>query len=126
MSEKKGIFSFLNVDSIMNNLLGLVEKRVELFKVEMKEESAKAAARLVVVVIVALSLFMAALFISIGMSFAIGRMLDDEMLGFFIVGGFYLLILIILIFANKALGITAKLEKKILEVLNNSGDDNEA
>lgn len=106
----------------MDNLLGLVEKRVELFKVEMKEESARAAARLVVVVIVSLSLFMAALFISIGLSFVIGRMMNDEMLGFFIMGGFYLLILVILIFANKALGINQKLEKKILEVLNNGSD----
>ena len=123
MEDKKGIFSFLKVDSIVKNFTGLIENRVELFKIELKEDAAKAGSRIVVLMIIALSLFMAVLFLSIGLSFFIGRFLNNEMLGFFVVGGIFLLILVLTIFMNKFFNINKKLEKIILEILDNDAND---
>ena len=123
MEDKKGIFSFLKVDSIVKNFTGLIENRVELFKIELKEDAAKAGSRIVVLMIIALSLFMAVLFLSIGLSFFIGRFLNNEMLGFFVVGGIFLLILVLIIFMNKFFNINKKLEKIILEILDNDAND---
>lgn len=118
MKEKKGFLSFLNIESIVDNFTGLVEKKVELFKIEFKEDAAKAGARIVVISILALSLFMAVLFISIGISFVIGKFLNNEMLGFFIIGLFYLILVILFLFLKDFLNINKSLEKFILEILN--------
>lgn len=118
MKEKKGFLSFLNIESIVDNFTGLVEKKVELFKIEFKEDAAKAGARIVVISILALSLFMAVLFISIGISFVIGKFLNNEMLGFFIIGLLYLILVILFLFLKDFLNINKSLEKFILEILN--------
>jgi len=125
VKEKKGILSFLNIDSIVDNLTGLVEKKVELFKIDLKEDAAKAGARIVVIAIMALSLFMAILFISIGLSFVIGNLLNSEMTGFFIMGGFYLLIILFFIFLNNVFKINKTLEKLIMDILNANEDNGE-
>jgi hypothetical protein len=118
VKEKKGFLSFLNIESIIDNLTGLVEKKVELFVIEIKEDAAKAGARIVVIGILSLSLFMAVLFISIGISFVIGKLLDNEMLGFFMMGLFYLVLLLLFFFLKDFLNLNKKLEKFILEILN--------
>ena len=118
MKEKKGFLSFLNIESIIDNLTGLVEKKVELFVIEFKEDAAKAGARIVVIGILSLSLFMAVLFISIGISFVIGKLLDNEMLGFFMMGLFYLILLLLFFFLKDFLNLNKNLEKFILEILN--------
>ena len=125
MEEKKGLFSFLHVDSIVKNLTGLVENRVELFKIEFKEDAAKAGAKIIVILISLISSFMAILFISFGFGFALGEWLDNTMVGFVLIGGFYVLILVIFIGLNKALNINAKLEKKILDILDTEEDGDE-
>lgn len=121
MKEKKGILSFLNIDSIVDNLTGLVEKKVELFKIEFQEDAARAGAKIVVLLILGLSAFMALLFFSIALSVLIGNLLKSETIGFLIMGGFYTLILIVFIFLNKFFSINKSLEKSILEILSSDG-----
>ena len=121
MKEKKGLLSFLNIDSIIDNVTGLVENKVEIFKIEFKEDAAKAGAKIIVLLILGLSAFMALLFISLALSIVIGNLLNSEMTGFFIMGTFYLLILIIFIFLNRTFNINKSLEKFILELLNSDG-----
>ena len=125
MEEKKGLFSFLHVDSIVKNLTGLVEKRVELFKIEFKEDAAKAGAKVIVLLISLISSFMAILFISFGLGFALGEWLNNTMAGFLLIGGFYVLILFIFIGLNKPLNIDSKLEKVILDILDTDEDGDE-
>jgi len=121
VKEKKGLLSFLNIDSIIDNLTGLVDNKVELFKIEFKEDAAKAGSRIIVLLILGLSAFMAIMFISIALSILIGDALENEMTGFFIIGAFYILILIVFIFLNRTFNINKSLEKFILNILN--GDD---
>lgn len=111
---KESILKLLKLDGLIGNLTGYIETRMELVKMEMREEIAKAVARLsvLVVVLAALSLFI--LFFSVSIALLIG-----EQLGFFegfaIVAGFYLLITLAMITLRSS--VSEALEKKLLEKL---------
>ncbi len=87
---KDTILKFLKMDSLIENITGYVEARIELLKIEMKEEVAKSLARaLVYAVILALStLFI--LLISMAVAYKIGEKVGTFG-GFAIVAGLYLL-----------------------------------
>ena len=87
---KDTILKFLKMDSLIENITGYVETRIELLKIEMKEEVAKSLAKaLVYAVILALStLFI--LLISMAVAYKIGETLGTFG-GFAIVAGVYLL-----------------------------------
>ena len=51
--EKSRLFKFLKIDAIIENLTGLIETRLELAKMELKEELAKFGARIIALVIFA-------------------------------------------------------------------------
>ena len=124
MGDKKGLLSFLNFDSIIENLSGYVEKRIALFKIEMKEDLAVAAAKLVVVLVLALSLFMIILFLSIASAVLLNRILDSESLGFFLVAGFYLIIFLVFFFLKDEARFEEKLKKVFLEMFKDQEDKN--
>lgn len=111
---KESILKLLRLDGLVSNLTGYIETRMELVKLEMREEIAKAVARLsiFVVVLAALSLFI--LFFSVSIALLIG-----EHLGFFegfaIVAGFYLIVTFIVIALRSS--VSEALEKKLLEKL---------
>ena len=118
MAEKKGLFSFLNFDSIVENFSGYLEKRIALFKIELMDNLALASARVVIWVVLSLCIFMIILFLSIASAFFLNKLLDSGSLGFIIVAGFYLLIFIILSFVrNKK--IEERLKNIFLEMFNN-------
>jgi hypothetical protein len=124
VSDKKGLFSFLNFDSIVANLSGYVEKRIELFKIEMKEDVALGAARLLIMLVLSLALFMLILFLSLGGAVLLNRTLDSDSLGFLLVAGFYLLIFILFFLLKDTFKFEEKLKSIILEMFNNMDDEN--
>ena len=124
MGDKKGLFSFLNVDSIFGNLSGYVEKRIALFKIELKEDLALAAARLVVVLILALSFFMIVLFLSLAGGLLLNKVLGSEVLGFFLVAGFYVIFFLAFFFLRDSTGMEEKLKKTFLEMFNSLDEKN--
>ena len=124
MSDKKGLLSFLNIDSIVENLSGYVEKRMDLFKIELKEDLALGAARLTVMVIMVLSFFMVLLFLSIASALLLNNVLESNSLGFVIVAGFYLLIFLVFYFLKDETRMEEKLQNKFLDIFNNLKDKN--
>jgi len=123
VGDKKGLFSFLNFDSIVENLSGYVEKRIELFKIEMKEDVSLGAARILIMLILSLALFMLILFLSLGGAVLLNRMLESDSLGFLLVAGFYLLIFVLFILLKDALKIEDKLKGVFIEMFNNLDDE---
>lgn len=93
---KDRIFRMLNLDSLLDNVTGFLETRLELFKLEVREEAARILAKSLVTVLNILFLFFFIVFISIGVALWIGQGVGP-VAGFMIVGGFYLLITLILI-----------------------------
>jgi hypothetical protein len=97
---KERIIKMLNLDSLLDNLSGFLETRLELFKLEAREEMAKILAKSLVSVLIALFLFFFIVFVSVGFAFWIGQGVG-LVSGFMIVGGGYLLIMLALIAFRK-------------------------
>ena len=123
MGDKKGLFSFLNFDSIVENLSGYVEKRIELFKIEMKEDVALGAARLLIMLVLSLALFMLILFLSLGGAVLLNRTLESDSLGFLLVAGFYLLIFVLFFLLKDTFKFEEKLKSIIMEMFNDLDDE---
>ncbi|MDQ2658399.1 MAG: phage holin family protein, partial [Bacteroidota bacterium] len=90
---------FFKLDTIIENLTGLVETRVELLKVEARENISKALAQAVTYLFI---LFVAALFITF-FSIAIALVVSERFgnfAGFWTVGALYLIIGLILWFSR--------------------------
>ncbi len=113
MSEKKGLLNFLKLDSIIENLSGYVENKLEILKIELKEDGAYLASRLILLIFLCTLAFIILLFLSLAAGIVINLWLSSSYLGFLVIGGFYLLLLaVIIIFKNKF-----KLESKIQSYL---------
>ena len=93
------ILKFLRLDNIAHNLTGFVEDRIELMKIEIREDVATAIARGMVMIALFLMGFLFLIFFSIGLAHFINRYFEETYSGFWIVAGIYAVIsLFLLIF----------------------------
>ncbi len=110
---KDSILKLFKLDSLVSNLTGYVETRMELVKLELKEDLTKAIAKLSVFVFLAFAFTLFLMFISVALAFKIGESVG-VFGGFAIVAGFYLVIALVLLFFRDA--ISASIEKQISEI----------
>jgi len=115
MADYKKILSFLKVDSIIDDLTAIVEAKIELFKIELKEEAAKVASKVISVIVLAVLVFLIVLFLSFTIANFFNELLESNYWGYAIITGFYFLLLI----GFKIFKIGDKLEIKIEESLSN-------
>jgi uncharacterized membrane protein YqjE len=112
---RDSIAKFFKVDSFISNLTGYVETRIELLKVEAKEEFSKGLSNVLVFLLLA---FVFAVFI-VMFSVAVAMEISEHLggfAGFAIVSGFYLVLGFVLVLTRETL--TKKLEKKIATSFN--------
>lgn len=83
------ILKFLRLDNFVQNLTGYVETRVELMKVEIREDVAKAIARAMVIVALFLMAFLFLIFFSVGLAHFLNRFFDEPYVGYWSVAGIY-------------------------------------
>lgn len=119
MADYKKLLKFLNVDPIINDLVAIVEAKVELLKIELKEEAAKAVTKIISLVVLAVLVFLIVIFFSITIAALLNQVMDSQFGGYAIVTGFYLLLLI----GFKVFKVGEKLERKIEASLNNLTED---
>ena len=98
-----------NVDSLLSNLTGYVETRVELLKVEVKEDLAKALAKAVSYFLVGFVSALFLTFVSVALALLLGQRLGN-FAGFSIVAGIYLITALLLWFSRAKL--IAKFESR--------------
>ncbi len=115
MADYKKILKFLNVDPIINDLVAIVEAKVELLKIELKEEAAKAATKIISAIFLGVMVFLIVIFLSITIATLLNELMESQFWGYAIVTGFYLLLLI----GFKVFKVGNKLEKAIEASLNN-------
>jgi len=113
--EKSKLFKFLRIDAIIENLSGLVEARLELAKLEIKEEVAKTGARIIAGVVFSFLLVMIIIFFSISLASWLNSILDNMYMGYFIVTGFYILVLILLIAFKAHIWLQQKIEAMLID-----------
>ncbi|MFN5168242.1 MAG: phage holin family protein [Cyclobacteriaceae bacterium] len=113
---KESIFKFLRLDNLIRHLTGYVETRLDLFKLEIKEEVARAIAHLVILVFLILFGLMLLLFLSIGVAQWLNAYLNQTATGYFIVGGVYFILFLVFIIFKKP--IDARIERAVMERMN--------
>jgi len=92
---KDTILKFLRIDSLVDNLSGYVEARVNLLKIEIKEDIAKVLSKGIVHIAIILCVFLFLVFLSIGAANYLNFILNSTFHGFWIIAGFYLLLFIV-------------------------------
>lgn len=108
------ILKFLKLDGLVSSLTGYVEGRIELMKFEMKEDLARALAKVSLIMLAALLFTFFLIFVSVAIAFKLSESIG-EFNGFGIVAAFYLVFLAgIILFRNP---ISRSLEKKLKNLI---------
>lgn len=110
---KDTISKFFKLDTLVENLTGFVETRVELLKIEVKEDVAKGLAKAGVWLLISLVVLLFVVFVSIAIAIWIGHELG-MIWGFVIVSAAYLVIGVILLLSRDSL--VGSLEHKFLQM----------
>ena len=112
---KDTLLKFLKMDSLIENITGYVETRIELLKLDMKEELSKGLAKALVYVVIVALITLFILLISMAVAYKIAESVGTSG-GFAIVAGIYLLLgLLVYAFRNS---ITDTLENRFQEKMN--------
>lgn len=88
----------------MDNLTGYVETRIELLKIEIKEDVAKVLASALMILIVVFLALIFLLFLSIGLAQYLNTLFDKAHVGYWIVAGIYGIPCLIFILFRKSIG----------------------
>ncbi|MEO7292025.1 MAG: phage holin family protein [Ginsengibacter sp.] len=89
-------------DSLVDRVKIYIETRIDLLRLKAVDKSSSFLSLLVSMIIVMLMSFIFVILISIGIALVLGDMLGKTYYGFFIVAGFYLLVVLMLFaFRNK-------------------------
>jgi uncharacterized membrane protein YqjE len=123
--EKSRLFKFLKIDTIVENLTGLIEARLELVKIELKEELAKIGARVIAGVVFAFLAVMIIIFFNFWMANLLNSLIGSLWAGYAIVTGFYFLILILLIAFRVPKVLQEKIEDSLMQNVDSEDDGDE-
>ena len=121
--EKSKLFKFLRLDAIIEHLTGLLETRIELAKLEVKEEVAKIGARIIAGMVFSFLLVMIIIFLSITAANLLNGLLGNMFVGYGIVTGFYLLVLVLLITFKAHVWLQHKIERMLIDTEDTNHSD---
>ncbi len=109
---KETLSKFFKLDGLIDNLTGYLETRIELMKLEIKEDIGRGIAKVILLLGVVSFFTLFVFFISMAIAYKIGESFG-VFEGFTIVAGFYFLVgMLLFLFKNP---LTEKLEKQITE-----------
>jgi uncharacterized membrane protein YqjE len=111
---RDSLSKFFKVDNLISNLTGYIETKVELIKVEAREDLAEGLGKAATYLIILFVFSLVVLFLSLGVAVALANVVGDFW-GYGIVAGFYLMIGIVL-FAKRD-SLNKGFEKKLLKNL---------
>lgn len=93
-----------SINELNENLQAFAQSNAEYYKLEFFKQAMKGATAMVKVLVVGVFGIFALIILSIAVAIAISHSMDNPSSGFFIVGGFYLLLIVLfLIFGEKPL-----------------------
>ena len=92
-------FKLLGVNTLIDNLKGYVETKIELLKIEAQEKLTTLITFFLILFCIAIFGVLAFFFLNIALALFLNQLLASAFLGFVILGSFYLLILIALVFS---------------------------
>jgi uncharacterized membrane protein YqjE len=86
---KDSIFKFLRLDNLVENLSGYFETRVELIKIEVREETAKVLSHALMIGVLLLLSLLFVLFVSFGLANYLNDYFKNSHSGYWIVAAIY-------------------------------------
>ncbi len=101
MSENKKFLDIFRLKNMINALIGFIETKVEIYKIQFKEEIAKALSVLVLLTIFSMVGTLFILFISHFFSQLLNDVMGSNYIGYLIVSGLYLVIGMIIYLLRK-------------------------
>ena len=111
---KDSVLKFLKLDSVIENITGYVEARIELTKLELKEDAAKTLSKVLLFLLIGVVFTLFIVFISVAVANLIAEYVG-AFGGFAIVAGFYFLVSLLLVAFRDAIG--EKLQGYLIEVM---------
>jgi uncharacterized membrane protein YqjE len=111
---KDSVLKFLKLDSLIENVTGYVEARIELTKIELKEDAAKTLSKVLLFMLLGAVFTLFIVLISVAVAHLLARSVG-AFGGFAIVAGFYLLISLLVFVFRDAIG--EKLQGYLVEVM---------
>ena len=111
----ESILKFLKLDTLVGHVTGYVETRIELMKVEIREDIAKTIARSIVLISLILVGFFFLLFVSVGLAHFLATKLQSAYMGYWAVAGGYGILFLILFLFRKP--IYAAFEQRLGEAI---------
>ena len=111
---KDSILKFLKLDGLIESLTGYIESRIELTKLEIKEDIAMGLAKVLLAILLGVVFTLFIILISIAVAHLIAKSLG-AFGGFAIVAGFYLIVgMLLLAFRN---AISEKLQDYLMKIM---------
>ncbi len=111
---KDSVLKFLKLDSLIENVTGYVEARIELTKIELKEDVAKTLSKVLLFMLMGAVFTLFIVLISVAVAHLLAQSVG-AFGGFAIVAGFYLLISLLVFVFRDAIG--EKLQGYLVEVM---------
>ena len=114
--DNKGLFKLLKLDNLIEHLSGYVEDKIDLVKIELKEELALAIAKIIITMVMVVFVLFALLFASITLAIYLNTLLQSNLAGYGIVASFYLVLFIIVFLAKKHPKLHTWIEQKVKQI----------
>ena len=110
------------IEQLISNVKEYAEVRADLFALKIQDKTSDILSSIAAIAIVSLLGVIIILFISIGSAWLIGQSMENPSMGFFIVGGFYFLLAVI-IFYNRENWIKLPIVNAIIKKININEQD---
>jgi len=88
----KSAKNLFNLDRIIDHLVGLIETRYQIIKLEAKEESVRILARLLTIAVIVLFGTLFFIFFSVALAILLNQVTHSAYMGFVIIASFFLLL----------------------------------
>ena len=111
---KDSIFKFLRVDNLVGSFSGYIETRLQLYKMEIREDVSKALSKALVYAVLGFFAFLFLIFFSVGLAHFINFFMVGSFAGYWIVAGIYAVAFLLVLLYQKPL--YGNIEKRFLDM----------
>jgi len=108
VAEKKRFTDLFKVKNLFDSLMGYIDTKVELYKIQFKEEAAKVLVIAVFAIIFSMIGLLLILFLSLFVSEVLNSLFDSRYLGYLIICIFYLLLAVLVYLLRDKISNTIK------------------
>lgn len=113
----------MKIDKIISNLTGFVENRIELLKIEIREEAAETGAKLLILGVFAILFLFFTIFLSFFLGEFLNKTLNSTYWGHGLVAAFYLVMIAFLALIQRPLKLKDRIKRYIETYLGNESDE---